>query len=275
MSDHIAIQGIVGSNHHKVVCDFISKKASINACMSFNGLVNAVVSKDVDYGVMAIENSIAGSILPNYKLISDFDLRITAEYYLDIKHNLVALKGQNVDDIMTVNSHQMAFLQCENFFSLQPHIKLVEDVDTALPAQIIANSKIKNTAAIVPDGTAELFSLKVLEAHIQDNDLNSTRFVKVEKNTGLGDTQDFDKASVRFELEHQPGSLFKVMALLQDFNVNLTKIQSIPISQSKWNYAFYIDIIFSKDIDITSLITKLNAMTHHFKLLGIYKQAQK
>lgn len=275
MTERIAIQGIKGSNHHKVVCDFISKQAEIKACMSFNNLVKSIMANDVDYGIMAIENSIAGSILPNYTLISDHDLKITAEYYLDIKHNIVALKGQKLDDIKTVNSHQMAFLQCGDFLYHQKHLKLVEDVDTALPAQIIAEKQISHAAAIVPDGTAELFGLEVLKSHIQDNDLNSTRFVKVEKNSEIILNKSADKASIRFELAHEPGSLFKVLALLQEYNINMTKIQSIPTPLSKWNYAFYVDMIFLPEIDFENLVKRLKSITHHFKLLGIYKQAQK
>ncbi|RRO21391.1 prephenate dehydratase [Flavobacteriaceae bacterium 14752] len=275
MTERIAIQGIKGSNHHKVVCDFISKQAEIKACMSFNNLVKSIMANDVDYGIMAIENSIAGSILPNYTLIGDHDLKITAEYYLDIKHNLVALKGQILEDIKTVNSHQMAFLQCGDFLYQQKNFKLVEDVDTALPAQIIAEKQISHTAAIVPDGTAELFGLQVLKSHIQDNDLNSTRFVKVERNLEAFPNKFADKASIRFELAHEPGSLFKVLALLQDYDINMTKIQSIPTPLSKWNYAFYVDMIFLPEIDFENLVKRLKSITHHFKLLGIYKQAQK
>ena len=275
MTERIAIQGIKGSNHHKVVCDFISDEAKIKACMSFNNLVKAIMANDVDYGIMAIENSIAGSILPNYTLISDHDLKVTAEYYLDIKHNLVALEGQKLEDIKTVNSHQMAFLQCGDFFYQQKHLKLVEDVDTALPAQTIAEKQISHAAAIVPDGTAELFGLEVLKSHIQDNDLNSTRFVKVERNSKTSPNQSADKASIRFELAHEPRSLFKVLALLQEYDINMTKIQSIPTAHSKWNYAFYVDMIFLPEIDMKNLLEKLKSITHHFKLLGIYKQAQK
>ncbi|QTY25857.1 prephenate dehydratase [Flavobacterium sp. CS20] len=275
MTERIAIQGITGSNHHKVVCDFISKQAKTKACMSFNSLVKAVISKEVDYGIMAIENSIAGSILSNYTLISEHNLSISAEYYLDIKHNLVALKGQNLEDIKSVNSHQMAFLQCGKFFNQHSNLKLVEDVDTALPAQIIAEKQIHHTVAIVPDGTAELFGLDILKSHIQDNDFNSTRFVKVERNLKIIPNQSADKASIRFELAHEPGSLFKVLALLQEYNINMTKIQSIPTPLSKWNYAFYVDMIFLPEIDMENLIEKLKSITHHFKLLGIYKQAQK
>lgn len=275
MIDKVAIQGIKGSNHDKVVRDFISKPTEILPCLSFNALVESVVTELADYGIMALENSIAGSILPNYALISNKNLQITAEYYLDIKHNLVALKNQDIQDIKSVSSHQMAFLQCGDFFSKYPQLKLVEDVDTALPAQQIAQQQRHHKAAIVPDGTAGLFDLQILKAHIQDHDLNSTRFVKIEKNSIPSLEVKADKASIRFELEHEPGSLFKVLELLQMQDINMTKIQSIPTPKSKWNYAFYIDMIFGDDCDILEVCNQLRNLTHHYKTLGIYKQAQK
>ena len=271
----VAIQGIEGSNHDKVVRDFIAQPTEIIACLSFNALVQSVVSQEADYGIMAIENSIAGSILPNYALISDKNLQITAEYYLDIKHNLVALNNQNLEDIRSVRSHQMAFLQCGDFFSKHAELKLVEDVDTALPAKQIAEKHKAFTAAIVPDGTAELFGLQVLKPNIQDHNLNSTRFVKIENKPITSFDDSADKASIRFELEHEPGSLFKVLELLQKHNVNMTKIQSIPTPKSKWNYAFYIDMIFPNECDILQVCDQLQKITHHFKNLGIYKQAKK
>lgn len=275
MKAKVAIQGIEGSNHDKVVRDFIAQPTEIIACLSFNALVKSVVNLEADYGIMAIENSIAGSILPNYAMISDKNLQITAEYYLDIKHNLVALNNQNLKDIKSVRSHQMAFLQCGDFFSKHPQLKLVEDADTALPAKEIADKFKPFTSAIVPDGTAELFGLQVLKTHIQDHDLNSTRFVKIENKPIRSFEDKAEKASIRFELEHEPGSLFKVLELLQKQAVNMTKIQSIPTPKSKWNYAFYIDMIFPKDCDIFQICDQLQIITHHFKTLGIYKQAKK
>lgn len=273
--DRIAIQGIKGSNHDKVVRDFISKPTKIYPCLTFNALVKAVIDKEADYGIMALENSIAGSILPNYALISNENLQITAEYYLDIRHNLVALKNQNIQDLKSVSSHQMAFLQCGDFFSKYPKLKLVEDVDTALPAQQIAKQQKRHIAAIVPDGTAELFDLQILAPHIQDHNLNSTRFVKIESKPNIAIDPKSNKASIRFELEHKPGSLFKVLELLQRHDVNMTKIQSIPTPKSKWNYAFYIDMNFDYACDILKICKQLKNITHHYKTLGIYKQAKK
>jgi prephenate dehydratase len=270
----IAIQVIEGSNHYKVVKDFIQAKTTILPFMNFKDLVNAVIKSKVDYGIMAIENSIAGSILPNYTLISDYNLKITDEFYLDIKHNLVGLKAQTVADIKAVKSHQMAFLQCGSFFAKYNAINLIEDVDTALPAKRIAEENKKGIGALVPDGTAELFGLKVIKPHIQDNDLNSTRFVRIENKRHEHLEQDANKASIRFELEHEPGRLYNVLGLLDNHKINMTKIQSIPTSNSKWNYAFYIDMLFDSSIDINIVCNEIKKLAHSFKLLGVYKQAK-
>lgn len=271
MKEKVAIQGINGSNHYLVVKKFVGAPNETKSFDGFTGLVDSVVKEKTDYGIMAIENSIAGSILPNYNLISQNELFISAEYFLDIKHNLVALKGQRIEDITTVKSHQMAFYQCGRFFEDYPQFKLIEDTDTALPAKEIADGQLKNTAAIVPDGTAELLGLDILHRHIQDHNLNSTRFVKINKRVSAGN-KNADKASVRFELAHQPGSLNRVLSILDQNQINMTKIQSIPTQQSKWNYAFFIDMIFSYKVDIFKIMEQIKKQSHRFQILGIYKQ---
>ena len=273
MSKKVAIQGITGSNHYLVVNKFIESPNEIKSFESFTGLVDSVVKEKSDCGIMAIENSIAGSILPNYNLISQNALFISAEYFLDIKHNLVALKGQHIEDITTVKSHQMAFYQCGRFLDNHPQLKLIEDSDTALPAWQIAKHQLKNTAAIVPDGTAELFGLEVLHHHIQDHDLNSTRFVNISKKKSA-ENKNANKASVRFELAHKSGSLHRVLSILKEYHINMTKIQSIPTQHSKWNYAFFIDMIFDKDFDIFKTMELIQSKSHHFQVLGIYKQGK-
>jgi prephenate dehydratase len=274
MTIKIAIQGIIGSNHYKVVKDFITDKPKLSCFDDFRSLCKSVADDKTDFGIMAIENSIAGSILPNYRLLSEFGLHITAEYYLDIQHNLVALKGQDLKDISAVRSHQMALLQCGEFFEKYPHIKLIEDTDTALPAKQISESHKRKTGALVPNGTAELFGLEILAPQVQDHNLNSTRFVRVEKQL-LKTTTGIDKASIKFELEHQPGALFKVLEVLNKHNINMTKIQSVPIQKSKWNYAFYLDVLFENYAILDNILVQLNAITHNFKILGHYKQAEK
>lgn len=274
ITNKIAIQGIQGSNHYKVVRDFITEQPELLCFDEFRSLCKSVAKNHADFGIMAIENSIAGSILPNYRLLSEFNLNITAEYYLDIQHNLVALKGQNIKDIIAVRSHQMALLQCGTFFENHPHIKLVEDSDTALPARNIAQNQIPQVAALVPDGTAELFDLEVIKERVQDHNLNSTRFVKVEKHL-IEKVSDVDKASIVFELEHKPGALFHVLEILKDNEINMTKIQSVPLQNSKWIYAFFLDIIFKNISAFEDVLNQLQESTHNFKVLGLYKQAKK
>lgn len=274
MIKKIAIQGIEGSNHYKVVKDFITDHPKLLCFDDFRSLCRSVAEAKADFGIMAIENSIAGSILPNYRLMSEFDLHITAEYYLDIQHNFVALKGQTLVDITAVRSHQMALLQCGQFFEKYPNIKMIEDTDTALPAREIIENKTLKTGALVPDGTAELFGLEVLKAHVQDHNLNSTRFVRVEKSL-LKSTKNCDKASIQFELEHQPGALFRVLEILSKHHINMTKIQSVPVQQSKWNYTFFLDILFEHYSIFEKVLHQLNDQTHNFKILGHYKQAEK
>ena len=274
MKNKIAIQGIQGSNHYKVVTDFITEHPQLLCFEEFRSLCKAVAAKEADFGILAIENSIAGSILPNYRLLSEFDLRITAEYYLNIQHNLVGLNGQSIEDITEVRSHQMALLQCGEFFEKYPHIKLIEDTDTVQPAQYIAKKQRLHTAALVPDGTAALFGLDVISKHIQDHNLNSTRFVKVETQLNPN-TSTSDKASIIFELPHQPGTLFKVLNVLNTAQINMTKIQSVPLQKSKWNYAFFLDIVFDHYGIFENIQADLESITHNFKVLGHYKQAEK
>lgn len=274
MRDKIAIQGIEGSNHHKVVRDFITDKPELLCFDDFRSLSKSIADAKADFGIMAIENSIAGSILPNYRLMTEFNLHITAEYYLDIQHNLVALKGQCLADLTAVRSHQMALLQCGVFFEKHPNIKLIEDTDTALPAREISETHKLKTGALVPDGTAELFGLNVLKRHVQDHNLNSTRFVKVEKQL-LKSTSESDKASIQFELEHQAGALFRVLEILNQHDINMTKIQSVPMQKSKWNYTFFLDILFEHYTIFNEALQQLKKQTHNFKILGHYKQAKK
>lgn len=269
----IAIQGIEGSNHHKVIRDYFEAETQIKACATFREVVNALVNNQVEASLMAIENSIAGSILPNYRLLIDANLQITKEFYLNICHNLVALPNQSLNDIIQVKSHQMALHQCGNFFSKHPHIKLIEDVDTALPAKLIAKNQQKNLAALVPNGTAELFGLKVIQPNVQDTNTNETRFVLLKKPTQT-ENQEANKATLHFELKHERGSLAKLLTTMSELGMNLTKIQSIPIAHKQWNYAFIVDVRFEQIHDYKKLIRVLNASTEVIQTLGLYKSGR-
>lgn len=274
MSLKIAIQGIKGSNHHQVAKDYFSENIELVECLSFDDLVNKLLSKEADQGVMAIENSIAGSIIPNYALVNHNDLHIIGEYYLNIHHNLMVLKGQQITDIKEVSSHPMALLQCKEYFRQFPHIKLVEDVDTAETAKRIQEQKIRHLAAIAPNVAAEMYGLDIVARDIQTIKNNATRFIIVQTKNGAVSEAEISKASVRFITDHKRGSLAAVLNVMSDCRLNLTKIQSLPVIETPWKYAFFVDVTFTAYADFIKAKSLLNIMSEDFKILGEYKNGR-
>ena len=195
MTKPIAIQGIKGSFHHEVAQCYFNDNADIIECMSFDGTVDSLLHGNTDFAVMALENSIAGSIIPNYALIDNHNLSIVGEYYLDIQHNLLALQGQTIATIKEVHSHPMALLQCKVFFKDFPHIKLVEAKDTADVAKQISEENIKGVAAIASKNAAHLYGLDVLAESIQTIKHNETRFVIVKRENKDIERKGINKAS--------------------------------------------------------------------------------
>lgn len=274
MSLKIAIQGIKGSNHHQVAKDCYGDDIELVECLSFDELVDKLLSKEADQGVMAIENSIAGSIIPNYALVNHNDLHIIGEYYLNIHHNLMVLKGQKISDISEVSSHPMALLQCKEYFRQYPHIKLVEDVDTAETAKRIQEQKLGHVAAVAPNVAAELYGLDIVAKEIQTIKNNATRFIIVQtKNDALPEAE-ITKASIRFITDHKRGSLAAVLNVMSDCRLNLTKIQSLPVIETPWKYAFFVDVTFNDFADFTKAKSLLNIMAEDFKVLGEYKNVR-
>ncbi|MDA9628063.1 prephenate dehydratase [Flavobacteriaceae bacterium] len=275
MNKIIAIQGAEGSNHHKVARDFYGSNIELKECMSFDALVARLLEGSATDGVMAIENTIAGSIIPNYALIDSNNLHIVGEEYLNIHHHLMALPGQTIKSIKEVWSHPMALLQCKEFFKKYPHIKLVEDVDTAEVAKRIAKKNIKGIAAIAPKIAAEIFGLQVLEDDIQTIKDNSTRFVIVQTQLPTHSIEGINKASLKFELSHKRGSLAAVLNVLSDCKMNLTKIQSLPVIETPWKYSFFVDITFDDYTEYQKLVKIIDIMAEDFKILGTYKNGRK
>lgn len=271
MKSTIAIQGILGSNHHKVAQLYFGNEIQLDECLSFDALVHSLMEGKSDYAIMAIENTIAGSIIPNYALIDANNIHINGEYYLNIHHHLMALPNQTIEDITEVCSHPMALLQCKEFFKQHPHIKLVEDNDTAEVARRIQEQQLKGTAAIATKTAAELFQLHVLSAEIQTIKTNATRFVILQKEKPSNRIDQIDKASLRFELDHKRGSLATVLNVMSDCKLNLTKIQSLPIIETPWKYAFFVDVTFEAYEDYTKAISILEIMSTSLKVLGTYK----
>ncbi len=274
MKQIIAIQGAQGSNHHKVARDFYGDHAQLKECFSFDELVDSLLNQTATVGVMAIENTIAGSIIPNYALIDQYNLHINGEEYLHIHHHLMALPGQEMKDIKEVCSHPMALLQCKEFFKSYPHIKLVEDVDTAEVAKRIAKHALKGVAAIAPRLAAEIFELAVLEDEIQTIKDNATRFVIVQTHKPNNGVDQINKASLKFQLDHKRGSLAAILNVLSDCKMNLTKIQSLPVIKSPWKYSFFVDVTFEDYKNYEKAAEILKIMASEFKVLGTYKNGR-
>ncbi len=275
MKKKIAIQGAEGSNHHKVARDFYGDDVNLQECLSFDTLVNSLLDKTSDKGIMAIENTIAGSIIPNYALIDANNLHISGEEYLNIHHHLMALPGQQIEDIKEVSSHPMALLQCKEFFKKHPHIKLVEDVDTAEVAKRISKNKLEGVAAIAPKLAADIFGLEVIEDEIQTMKENSTRFVIIQTEKPNNGIDQINKASLKFQLDHKRGSLAAILNVLSDCKMNLTKIQSLPVIEAPWKYSFFVDVTFDHYKDYEKAVAIIKIMASEFKVLGAYKNGRK
>ena len=275
MKKRVGIQGIEGSFHYIVSQTYFEEVVEVQPYLSFGEVVDSLASKHTDMAVMALENSIAGSIIPNYAHIDDQNLYITGEYFLEIQHNLMALRGQNISDIKEVFSHPMALLQCKAFFKQYPHIKLIEDRDTAEVAKRICERKIIGVAAIASLEAARLFDLDILAESIQTIKHNETRFVIVERVSDLINTKSVNKASVKFLLDHKRGSLAAMLNVMSDCNLNLTKIQSLPKIDTTWKYAFFVDITFEAYSDYEKGKAIMTIMAEEFKILGEYKNAKK
>ncbi len=270
MQSIIAIQGIKGSFHHQAALNYFSSGTIISEHLTFDALVEALISKKATQGIMAIENSIAGSLLPNYALVDNYNLQIVGETYLSIHHNLMGFKGQTIEDLKEVHSHPMALLQCKYFFRSYPHIRLVEAEDTAIIAQRIHNNQLKGIAAIGSVEAATLFNLEIFASSIQTINNNITRFVIVQKGGSLVPKTKISKAALKFVLDHQRGSLAAVLNVMSDCQLNLTKIQSLPVIEKPGKYAFFVDVTFDSFENYDKARSIIKIMATEFKILGEY-----
>lgn len=270
----IAIQGIKGSFHHIVSLNFYDNTHKIKECLTFDETVASLFDNTAETAILALENSIAGSILPNYALIDNNNLHIVGEQYLDIQHQLMALPNQTIADIKEVHSHPMALLQCKAFFKDYPHIKLVEDKDTADVARKIEAQQIKGIAAIASTLAAEIFNLEILAESIQTIKQNQTRFAIVKTHSIENHKSEINKASLKFELDHKRGSLASILNVMSDCKLNLTKIQSLPKIETPWKYSFFVDVTFEDYEDFEKAASIMKIMATHFKILGTYKNAK-
>ncbi|HCV79515.1 prephenate dehydratase [Zunongwangia profunda] len=271
MKKVIGIQGIQGSFHHLVAQQYYGEDVQVKECMSFQELVQRLVNDETQEAVMAIENSIAGSILPNYALIDENNLHVIGEHYIPIAMNMMALKGQKIDQIKKVYSHPMALLQCKEFFKRYPYIKLIEDADTAEVARRISEKQSKHVAAVASTAAAAIFGLDILAADIHTKKSNATRFLIISKTKKEPNGEKIDKASLKFELESRTGSLVSVLNIMRDFELNMTKIQSMPIIETPWKYSFFIDVTFDDYERFSKAMEVLRMMTEQLRIFGTYK----
>lgn len=274
MIQKVAIQGIQGSFHHQVALEYYNQDITVDECMSFEELVDSLLSGKSNQAVMAIENSIAGSIIPNYALIDKNNLHIIGEYYMDIHQNFMALKCQKMEDISEVHSHPMALLQCMEFLKKFPNIKLVEDKDTAETARRIHQNQLRGIAAIASKMASKMYDLEILAPEIQTINNNMTRFVILNKENSFVPKQEINKASLKFELDHKRGSLAAVLNVMSDCKLSLTKIQSLPKIETPWKYSFFVDVTFDDYDDYSKAKSLLEIMAEYFKVLGEYKNTK-
>jgi prephenate dehydratase len=274
MSLKIAIQGVPGSFHHKVALENFGKDSEIIPFNTFEALAKFVSQGEADFGVMAIENSIAGAILPNYDLIDRYGLFIRDEYYLPIAHQLMALPGQKIEDIREVRSHPMALLQCKAFLSKHPHIQQFDDVDTAAVAERIADKQLSGLAAIASEIAADIYGLEILARDIQTVKENFTRFIILQREKAYSDILP-NKASFKITIRNEAGGLARLLTYLAEKQLNLSKIQSIPVIEKPWEYAFFIDAEFA---DYNQYKEAMDLATHEFgdlKIFGEYTSRKK
>lgn len=276
MDLRVAIQGVAGCFHDAAAREYFEgQDIETVPCETFNEMFNLLKSDASMLGILAIENTIAGSLLQNHELLRQSNMTIVGEYKKYISHSIAALPGQSIDDIAEVNSHPMALRQCEQYLQLHPKMKMVETYDTAGSAKMIAENNLFGHAAICGRYAAELYGLNVLEDDIQTNKRNFTRFLVVTdpcNATEFKTPKAVDKASIAFTLPHSQGSLSAVLVIFSFYGMNLTKIQSLPIIGREWEYRFYVNLTFNDYTRYRQSIDAVRPLISDFKILGEYAE---
>lgn len=276
----ITIQGIAGCFHETAAHgSFPGEEVEVLPCASFDEQFARMAADAELLGVAAIENTIAGSLLPNHELLRRSTLTVIGEYKLRISHVLAALPGQQVTDIREVHSHPIALMQCGEYLKARPAMKVIERDDTAGSAREIASQRLAGTAAICGAEAAELYGLEILERGIETNKHNFTRFLVVADPWQVDELRQHhakatNKASMVFTLPHTEGSLSQVLSILSFYNINLTKIQSLPIIGREWEYQFYVDVSFNDYLRYKQSIAAITPLTKELKILGEYAEGK-
>ncbi len=270
----VSIQGFEGCFHQEAARIFYGKGTRVICCATFREVIDiAENKKESDGGVMAIENSIAGSILPNYNLLQKSNLTIVGEVYLQINQHLMVNKGVQLADIKEVHSHPMAIQQCFGFLD-KHNWKLVEKEDTALSAKNVQQHRSKHVAAIASKLAAEIYDLNIIAPNIHTLKNNYTRFLILQRAGEVKEINGADKASINFHTDHSKGSLAKVLTKIADAGINLSKLQSFPIPGSDFKYSFHADVEFDTVDQFYSVIKKIESITEEVKIYGVYKNGK-
>ena len=269
----VAIQGIATSFHEVAAMSYFGTDALETVeCLSFHDLCESLDKGTSQYAVMAIENSIAGSILPNYFLLQSYHFTIIGELYLPIHMHLLALPGVKLEEIRCIESHPMAIRQCTEFIHTLSDVEVRESDDTALSAKRVKELKLKDTAAIANEFAAKKYGLQILEKRIETHKKNFTRFLVLSKK-GSGKAES-NKASLSFEVAHEVGSLAETLMVFKNFNINLTKIQSIPIIGKPNEYSIHVDVEWKKRKSYDEAIHEVLRQVRNLNILGEYKKAK-
>lgn len=266
----IAIQGVHGCFHEQAARLFYGNRIGVCECLSFEELFTSLERQQANGAVMAIENTVAGGLLPNYSLLQKYGKKIKGEVFLRIRQNLMALPGQSIADITEVHSHYMAIAQTREFFQQYPHIRLVESEDTAKSAADIAARGLKKVGAIASELAAELFGLDILAAGIETHKQNYTRFLILDDHIDVSE-KDIDKSSICFTLPHKTGRLSQVLSIFAFHELNLTKIQSLPIPGKEWQYFFYVDLKFENYDRYREAMNAVRPLVDKLMMMGEYK----
>ena len=270
----VTIQGFEGSFHQEAARQFFGKAVEVICCATFRDVIKiAENKKESDGGVMAIENSIAGSILPNYNLLQKSNLKIIGEIYLQIKQNLLVNPGVKLEDIKEVHSHPMAIQQCFGFLD-KYNWKLVETEDTALSAKHIHKHHSKHIAAIASKLAADIYQLDMIAPNIHTLKNNYTRFLFLQRTEAAQEIAGANKASINFHTDHSKGSLARVLINIADAGINLSKLQSMPIPGSDFKYSFHADLEFDSKDQLMNALKEVKGMTEELQVLGIYKNGK-
>ena len=272
----VAIQGIKGCFHEQAAYLFYEKeglaKPEVVECSSFEDLYRKMDAGAADAAIMAIENTVSGGLLPNFELLRKYDRKIKGEVFLRIEQNLMTLPGQKIEDLHEVRSHYMAINQTRPFFNDYPDIRLVEYGDTAKSAADIVRTGVKGVGAIASKLAAEIYGLEIIAEGIETYKQNYTRFLILDDLLEV-DKAKINKASMCFTLPHKPGSLTHVLTIMSFYDMNLTRIQSLPIPGQEWQYFFYVDIKFDNYERYTQALSAVKPLMTDLNILGEYEAA--